>query len=71
MEQHNETGKKKQAIYYLSKKFADYESHYSVLEKTCCALVWKTQRLRHYMLYHTTILISRMDPLKYLFEKLA
>ena len=27
--QHDETGRKEQAIYYLSKKFTDYESRYS------------------------------------------
>lgn len=49
--------------------FADYESCYSSLEKTCRALVLETQRLRHYMLYYMTLLISPMDPLKYLFKK--
>ncbi|XP_017984333.1 PREDICTED: uncharacterized protein LOC108663626 [Theobroma cacao] len=33
--QHDETGKKEQAIYYLSKKFIEYESKYSALEKMC------------------------------------
>jgi len=36
--QQDETGKKEHAIYYLSKKFTDCESRYSMLEKTCCAL---------------------------------
>ena len=36
--QHDETGRQEQAIYYLSKKFTDYESKYSSLEKMCCAL---------------------------------
>ena len=36
--QHDETGRKEQAIYYLSKKFTDYKSRYSPLEKICCAL---------------------------------
>ena len=40
--QHDETGCKEQAIYYLSKKFTDYESRYSSLEKMCCALAWVT-----------------------------
>ena len=31
--QHDETGRKEQVIYYLSKKFTDYESKYSSLEK--------------------------------------
>lgn len=69
--QHDETGRKERAIYYLSKKFTDYETRYTVLEKTCCALTWALQRLRHYMLNYTTMLIARMDPLKYLFEKPA
>jgi hypothetical protein len=67
--QHDETGRKERAIYYLSKKFTDYETRYTVLEKTCCALTWASQRPRHYMLNYTTMLIARMDPLKYLFEK--
>ena len=36
--QYDETGKKEQAIYYLSKKFTECELRYSLLEKTCCAL---------------------------------
>ena len=38
MGQHDETRRKEQAIYYLSKKFTDYESRYSLLEKMCCVL---------------------------------
>ena len=52
--QHDELGRKERAIYYLSKKFTNYESKYSSLEKMCYALAWTTQRLRQYMLYHTT-----------------
>ncbi|KAK8680410.1 hypothetical protein V6N13_109355 [Hibiscus sabdariffa] len=36
--QHDETGKKERAIYYLSKKFTEYEAKYSSVEKLCCAL---------------------------------
>ena len=36
--QHDEIERKEQAIYYLSKKFTNYESRYSSLEKMCCAL---------------------------------
>ncbi|XP_061945039.1 uncharacterized protein LOC133669048 [Populus nigra] len=67
--QQDESGRKEQAIYYLSKKFTDCESRYTMTEKLCCALVWSTKRLRQYMLYYTTWLISKMDPLKYIFEK--
>ena len=38
MGQHDESGRKENAIYYLSKKFTDCETRYSLLEKTCCAL---------------------------------
>ncbi|XP_028208435.1 uncharacterized protein LOC114391656 [Glycine soja] len=69
--QQDETGRKEHAIYYLSKKFTDCESRYSLLEKTCCALAWAAKRLRHYMINHTTWLISKMDPIKYIFEKPA
>ena len=67
--QHDEIGKKEHAIYYLRKKFTKYEARYSLLEKTCCALAWAAKRLRHYMLTHNTYLISKMDHIKYIFEK--
>ncbi|XP_019435845.1 PREDICTED: uncharacterized protein LOC109342286 [Lupinus angustifolius] len=37
--QHDDSGRKEQAIYYLSKKFTACEIKYSLLERTCCALV--------------------------------
>uniref|UniRef100_A0A2N9G4K0 G-patch domain-containing protein n=1 Tax=Fagus sylvatica TaxID=28930 RepID=A0A2N9G4K0_FAGSY len=53
--QQDETGKKEQAIYYLSKKFTEPETRYSCwLKKTCCALAWASKKLRQYMLYYTT-----------------
>lgn len=56
LDQRDETGRKERAIYYLSKKFTDYETRYTVLEKTCCALTRASQGLRHYMLNYTTML---------------
>ena len=69
--QHDDSRKKEQAIYYSSKKFTACEMNYSMLERTCCALVWASHRLRQYMLSHTTWLISKMDPVKCIFEKPA
>ncbi|XP_070037059.1 uncharacterized protein [Nicotiana tomentosiformis] len=69
MGQHDETGKKEQAIYYMSKKFTPYEARYSMLEHTCCALTCIAQKLKHYFRVYTTYLISRMDPLKFIFQK--
>jgi hypothetical protein len=53
--QHDETGRKERAIYYLSKKFTECESRYTVIEKLCCVLIWATKRL--------------LDPLRYIYEK--
>ncbi|XP_077215724.1 uncharacterized protein LOC143850350 [Tasmannia lanceolata] len=58
-------------VYYLSKKMLDYELNYTHLEKTCLALVWATQRLRHYLLSQRIYLVSCMDLMKYLFKKPA
>ncbi|RDY13605.1 hypothetical protein CR513_01444, partial [Mucuna pruriens] len=69
--QQDATGRKEKAIYYLSKKFTDCEKRYPTLERTCCALVWAAKRLRQYMLSHTTWLVAKTDPIKYIFEKLA
>ena len=67
--QHDESGRKEHTIYYASKKFTSYESRYTSLEKIQVQL--RIKRLRQYMLYHTTLLISKMDPIKYVFEKPA
>jgi hypothetical protein len=48
---------------------SDCENRYSPIEKTCCAVAWLAQRLRHYLQSHTIWLISKMDPIKYIFEK--
>ena len=69
--QHDESGRKEHAIYYLSKKFINCETRFTLLEKTWCALEWAARRLRQYMLTHITLLISKMDPIKYIFEKPA
>ncbi|XP_043705384.1 uncharacterized protein LOC122655237 [Telopea speciosissima] len=67
--QHQEDGKIEHAIYYLSKKFVDYETRYTPLEKVCTALIWATRRLRHCMIAHQVFQISRMDLIKYIFKK--
>jgi hypothetical protein len=40
-----------------------------IVEKLCCALEWATKRLLQYMLYYTSWMISKLDPLIYIFEK--
>nr|KYP60135.1 Retrovirus-related Pol polyprotein from transposon 17.6 [Cajanus cajan] len=69
--QHDDSGRREQAVYYLSKKFTNYEIRYSLLERACCALAWAAHCLRQYILSHNTWLVSKMDPIKYIFEKPA
>jgi len=67
--QHDESEKREQVVYYLSKKFTACEMNYYLLERTCCALVWAAHCLRLYMLNYTTWLVSKIDSVKYIFEK--
>ena len=62
---------KERAIYYISRTLVSYETKYSVIEKACVAVVFASQKLRHYMLAHSTRLIAKIDPLKYLLSKAA
>jgi hypothetical protein len=61
--------KQQHTIYYLSMRLKDYETRYTTVEKSCYALVWAVQKLRHILLAHQVLVVARMDPLKYLFEK--
>ena len=63
--------KNETAIYYLIKRFHDYETRYTPIEKSCFTLVWAVQKLRHIILPFQIWVVARMDPLKYLFEKSA
>ena len=69
--QHDEFEKRERVVYYLSKKFTACEMNYYLLERTCCALVWAAHHLRQNMLNYTTWLVSKMDPVKYIFENPA
>ncbi|KAL6342227.1 hypothetical protein AAG906_006845 [Vitis piasezkii] len=44
---------------------------YVMIERLSLALVWATRRLRHYMTEYSVHLISRLDPLRYLFDRAA
>ena len=39
------------------------------MEKTCLALVWMCQKLRHYLLASEIKILSRLNPLKYILEQ--
>ena len=61
--------KNERVVYYLSKRFHDYETRYTSIEKSCYAFIWAVQKLRHIILPFQIWVVARMDPLKYLFEK--
>ena len=60
---------KERAIYYLSKRMLEYECRYIMIERLCLALVWTTKRLRHYVTKYSILLVSCLDPLRYLFDR--
>ena len=60
---------KERAIYYLSKRMLEYECKYIMIERLCLALVWVIRRLRHYVREYSILLVSRFDPLRYLFDR--
>ena len=66
--QENEEHKEK-SLYYLSSRLTLTELKYSPIEKTCLALVFASQKLRHYFLAHTIHLVARADPIKYVMSK--
>ena len=60
---------KERAINYLSKRMLQYECRYIMIECLSLALVWATRRLRHYVTEYSILLVSRLDPLRYLFDR--
>ncbi|KAG9458163.1 hypothetical protein H6P81_002671 [Aristolochia fimbriata] len=60
----NDDQGKERPLYYLSRTMVGAELNYSPIEKTCLALILSIQKQRHYLLAHSTNLISRADPLK-------
>jgi RNase H-like domain found in reverse transcriptase/Reverse transcriptase (RNA-dependent DNA polymerase) len=66
--QENQDGNKN-ALYYLSRMMVGAEHGYSPIGKHCLALIFAVKKLRHYMLAHKIILISKVDPLKYLMTR--
>eukprot|EP00253_Pinus_taeda_P003394 PITA_03394 len=54
------------AIYYLSHNLLDTKSRYDYVEKLALAIVCVVQCFRHYILLHTTTVISECNPLTYI-----
>uniref|UniRef100_A0A2N9IS56 RNA-directed DNA polymerase n=1 Tax=Fagus sylvatica TaxID=28930 RepID=A0A2N9IS56_FAGSY len=49
-------------IYYVSRTLKDAESRYSGAERSCLALIYASQRLRHYFLAHKVQLMTKSHP---------
>lgn len=47
----------------------DYETRYTPMGKNYFGIVFATEKLRHYLLYCTTYVVSLVNPLKYLIVK--
>ena len=61
--------RKERAIYYPNKRMLEYECKYIMIERLYLALVWVTRRLRHYVTKYSILLVPRLDPLRYLFDR--
>ena len=55
----------------MVKMMLEYECKYIMIERLYLAFVWATRRLRHYVIEYSILLVSRLDPLRYLFDKHA
>uniref|UniRef100_A0A2N9H208 RNA-directed DNA polymerase n=1 Tax=Fagus sylvatica TaxID=28930 RepID=A0A2N9H208_FAGSY len=53
-----------QPIYYVSRTLKDAESRYSGAERSCLALIYASQRLRHYFLAHKVQLMTKSHPIQ-------
>ena len=55
-------------VYYLSKKFLPFEEKYEMVEKICLIMIWATRKLRHYFQSYKIQAVSKIYPLRYLFQ---
>uniref|UniRef100_A0A2N9GX94 Uncharacterized protein n=1 Tax=Fagus sylvatica TaxID=28930 RepID=A0A2N9GX94_FAGSY len=56
-------------IYYVSRALKDAETRYSGAERACLALIYASQRLRHYFLAHKIQLITKSHPIRSLLHR--
>lgn len=64
-----DTKNKETTIYYLSKTLIDYETRYTHMEKPCYGIIFTIEKLRHYLSFFTTFVVSLVNSLKYLVNK--
>uniref|UniRef100_A0A2N9IRS3 RNA-directed DNA polymerase n=1 Tax=Fagus sylvatica TaxID=28930 RepID=A0A2N9IRS3_FAGSY len=56
-------------IYYVSRALRDAETRYSGAERACLALIYASQRLRHYFLAHKIQLMTKSHPIRSLLHR--
>uniref|UniRef100_A0A2N9EW19 Integrase catalytic domain-containing protein n=1 Tax=Fagus sylvatica TaxID=28930 RepID=A0A2N9EW19_FAGSY len=66
--QENDNGVE-QPIYYVSRTLKDAESRYPGAEQSCLALIYASQRLRHYFLAHKVQLMTKSHPIRSLLQR--
>ena len=47
----------------------EYECRYIMIERLYLAFVWATRRPRHYVIEYSILLVSQLDPLRYMFDR--
>jgi hypothetical protein len=58
-----------QPVYYVSRALKDTESRYSGAERSSLALIYASQRLRHYFLAHKIQLMTKSHPIRSLLQR--
>lgn len=58
-------------VYYLSVSLQRTEMNYQSIESNSLALIFETQKLRHYFLTHPLNLVTKSNPLRYLLSRPA
>uniref|UniRef100_A0A2N9J1X6 RNA-directed DNA polymerase n=1 Tax=Fagus sylvatica TaxID=28930 RepID=A0A2N9J1X6_FAGSY len=66
--QEDEDGTEK-PIYYVNCALRDAETRYSGAERVCLALIYASQRLRHYFLAHKIQLMTKSHPIRSLLHR--
>jgi hypothetical protein len=66
-----------QPVYYVRRALKKAKTRYSIAERSCLALVYASQHLRHYFLAHKVQLMTKSHPIRsplhrpILFDRLA
>lgn len=67
----NDNEGREREVYYISHALVGYELNYRPIKCACLAVVFTTQKYRHYMLNHQKMLVAKIDPLNCFLSKAA